>query len=95
MRYRSPLALMQELKALGASNPLADRPARPGTRTLLAAAASAYETLAADPDGRVRATLEIVWLSGWAAHESQQQPLKPGSAEVNLGQVLGDKSRGS
>ena len=93
VRYRSPLALMQELKALGASNPLADHPARLATRNLIAAASNAYETIAADPDGRVRATLEIVWLSGWSAHESQQQPLKPGSAEISLTQVLSDKSR--
>lgn len=93
VRYGSPLALMAELKALGASNPLADRPSRPATRTLLAAASAAYEAIASDSDGRVRATLEIVWLSGWAAHESQQTPLKPGSAQINLGQVLGDKSK--
>ena len=84
---------MAELKTLGASNPLADRPSRPATRALLAAATAAYEAIAADPDGRVRATLDIVWLSGWAAHESQQVPLKPGSAEIDLGRVLGDKSK--
>jgi hypothetical protein len=93
VRYASPLALMRELKRLGAQNPLADRPPRPATRNLVATASNAYETIAADRDGRVRATLEIVWLSGWAAHESQQQPLAPGSAQVHLGQVLGDKSR--
>ena len=93
VRYRSPLALMQELKALGASNPLADRPARFATRNLIAAASNAYEELAADPDGRVRVTLDIVWLSGWAAHESQQQPLKPGSAKASLREALGDKSK--
>jgi hypothetical protein len=93
VRYSTPLALMMELKALGASSPLADRPSRPATRALLAAASQAYEAIAADPDGRVRATLDIVWLSGWAAHESQQIPLKPGSAEINLGRVLGDKSK--
>lgn len=92
VRYRSPLALMQELKALGASNPLADHPPRPATRSLLLAASNAYEALAGEPDGKVRATLEIVWLSGWAAHESQPEPLKPGSARVSLRQVLGDKS---
>lgn len=88
IRYATPLALMRELKALGASNPLADRPRRPLTASQLAAAAAAYEAVAADPDGRVRATLEIVWMSGWAPHESQQKPLKPGSAEVSLTQVL-------
>ena len=50
---------------------------------------AAYERDFADPDGRVRATLEIVWLSGWAPHESQQKPLKPGSAEISLTRVLG------
>jgi len=89
VRYDSPLALMRELKRLGASNPLADRPDRLATPRLIAAAAAAYEQLAADPDGRVRATLEIVWLSGWAPHESQQKPLKPGSARISLTKVLG------
>jgi hypothetical protein len=89
VRYASPLALMRELKALGASNPLADRPHRMATPRLLSAAALAYEELAADADGRVRATLEIIWMSGWAPHESQQKPLKPGSAEISLTKVLG------
>jgi len=92
VRYANPLALMAELKALGASNPLAERPERPATRTLLAAAARHYERLAADPDGRVRATLEIIWMSGWAPHASQQKPLKPGSAEVSLAKILGRKT---
>src|SRR5690606_6037202 len=65
VRYATPFALMAELKALGAANPLMDRPRRPATRTLLAAAAQTYATRDADPDGRVRATLEIIWLAGW------------------------------
>lgn len=89
VRYSSPFALMSEIKALGASNPLIDRSRRPATPALLAAAANAYIVRDGDPDGRVRATLEIVWLSGWAPHESQQQPLKPGSATSRLGDVLG------
>lgn len=92
VRYQSPLSLMRELKALGASNPLADRPHRMATLKLIQAAAAAYESLAGDPDGRVRATLEIVWMSGWAPHESQQKPLKPGSAEISLTDIL--KPRG-
>lgn len=91
VRYASPLALMREVKSLGASNPLADRPERMATKMLIAAASSAYERLFADRDGRIRATLEILWLSGWAPHESQQQPLKPGSAEVSLTKVLKTK----
>ena len=61
------------------------------TTSLLAAASAAYEALARDPDGRVRATLEIVWMSGWAPHESQQKPLKPGSAEVSLTRSAGQR----
>ena len=92
VRYQNPLALMAELKAIGASNPLAERPGRFATRNLLAAASSAYTAIAADPDGRIRATLEIVWLSGWSPHDSQQKPLAPGSAKVSLKQVLGKKA---
>lgn len=90
VRYQSPLSLMRELKALGASNPLADRPHKMATLKLIQAASAAYEALAADSDGRVRATLEIVWMSGWAPHERQQKPLRPGSATVSLTKILGD-----
>ncbi|QYO76409.1 methyltransferase domain-containing protein [Devosia salina] len=89
VRYGTPFALMAELKALGASNPLADRPRRFATRSLLAAAAEAYASRDSDPDGRVRATLEIIWLAGWVPHESQQKPLRPGSATVSMKDVLG------
>jgi len=92
VRYATPFALMAELKALGASNPLADRPRRFATRTLLSAAAQAYAERDSDPDGRVRATLEIVWLAGWVPHESQQKPLRPGSAKVSMKDVLGGQA---
>ncbi len=88
VRYSTPFALMAELKALGAANPLVDRPRRLATATLLTAAANAYQAHDADPDGRVRATLEIVWLAGWVPHESQQKPLKPGSATTRLADIL-------
>ncbi len=89
VRYANPFALMAELKALGAANPLVDRPRRFATRTLLSAAASAYAERDADPDGRIRATLEIIWIAGWVPHESQQKPLRPGSATTRLGDILG------
>lgn len=89
IRYGDALRLMRELKGLGAQNPLADRPDRMATRTLIGTAAAAYQELAGDPDGRVRATLEIIWLLGWAPHESQQKPLRRGSATVSLKDVLG------
>ncbi|WP_395819428.1 SAM-dependent methyltransferase [Devosia sp.] len=89
VRYASPFALMKEIRALGASNPLADRPGRLMTPRLLAAAAQTYAEEFSDPDGHIRATLEIIWMSGWAPDESQQKPLKPGSAQVSLKDVLG------
>jgi len=92
VRYATPFALMLDLKALGASNPLADRPRRLASPALLSAAAAAYAERDSDPDGRVRATLEIIWLSGWVPHESQQQPLRPGSAKVSLAEILGKKT---
>lgn len=88
VRYANAFALMAELKTLGAANPLADRPRRFATRNLLAQAAAAYQEASADSDGRVRATLEVIWLAGWVPHESQQKPLRPGSAKVSLGELL-------
>ena len=88
VRYANAFALIAELKALGAANPLADRPRHFATRTLLAAAATAYQEAAGDADGRVRATLEVIWLAGWVPHESQQKPLRPGSAKISLGDLL-------
>jgi SAM-dependent methyltransferase len=88
VRYADTLALMRELKALGAANPLHDRARRPATRSLVLAAEAAYRQNHADADGRLRATLELLWLSGWAPHESQQQPLKPGSAKISLTRAL-------
>ncbi len=84
VRYGDVLALMRDLRAFGGANALADRSRRPLRREVLARAASAYAEAFADPDGRLRATFDIVWLSGWAPHESQPTPLKPGSATTRL-----------
>ena len=92
LRYASPMHLMAELKTLGASNPLADRHTKMVTKPHLAGAVEAYNLLARDGDGRVRATLEIIWMSGWGPDESQQKPLKPGSAKISLTQILGHKN---
>lgn len=93
IRHADPLALMRDIKALGAANPMAETPNRLATPNLLAAALRDYAERASDPDGRVFATLEILWLSGWSPHESQQKPLRPGSAQMNLKDVLGDKTK--
>jgi SAM-dependent methyltransferase len=89
VRYPSALALMAELKAMGLANALVDRRRRLVTRRLLARAAASYEEAYSDPDGRVRATFDLVTLTAWAPAETQQKPLKPGSAQARLADALG------
>jgi len=89
VRYASPLALMHDLRRMGATNALFERSRRPLKRAVLARMMETYGGRFADLDGRIRATFEIMWLSGWAPHESQQQPLKPGSAQRRLADALG------
>lgn len=91
VRYASPVALMQDLRRMGATNPLAERRRRPLRRSTLLRALQIYTERFSDADGRVRATVEIVWLSGWSPHESQQKPLRPGSATMRLADALGTK----
>jgi SAM-dependent methyltransferase len=91
VRYGSPLALMHDLRRMGAANPLVERSRRPLRRGTLGRMTDIYVERFADSDGRIRATFEIVWLSGWAPHESQQKPLAPGSARRRLADVLGTK----
>jgi SAM-dependent methyltransferase len=90
-RYPSPVALLHDLRRMGAANPLIECSRRPLKRATLARMIEIYGERFADRDGRVRATFEIVWLSGWAPHASQQQPLAPGSARRRLADALGTK----
>ena len=89
VRYDSVFALMHDLRRMGATNALIDRRRTPLKRATLMRMAEIYGERFADEDGRVRATFEIVWLSGWAPHPSQQQPLRPGSAKARLADALG------
>ncbi len=91
VRYDDVFALMRDLRRMGATNVLTERRRMPLKRATLQRMAEIYAARFADPDGRLRATFEIVWLSGWAPHESQQQPLKPGSARQRLADALGAK----
>jgi SAM-dependent methyltransferase len=89
VRYGDPIALMRDLRAMGMTNPLVERGRVPLRRATLLRAAEVYAERFADPDGRLRASFDLVWLSGWAPHESQQQPLRPGSAKTRLADALG------
>lgn len=95
VRYESMFGLLRDLRAMGATSALLDRSRKPATRQLFARAAEIYGERFSDPDGRIRATFALVWLSGWAPHASQQQPLKPGSGQVSLAEVLGTKEGSS
>lgn len=88
VRYDHIFALMRDLKAMGMANPLNGRSRRPVSRRFFLRAAELYAERFADPDGRIRATFSIVFVSGWAPHESQQKPLKPGSAKMRLADAL-------
>ena len=84
VRYDSAFALMADLRRMGATNVLVERRRTPTRRATLLRMAKIYAERFADPDGRIRATFDVIWLSGWAPHESQQKPLKPGSAKASL-----------
>jgi SAM-dependent methyltransferase len=88
-RYDSAFALMQDLRRMGATNVLIERRRTPLRRATLMRAAEIYAARFADQDRRVRATFDVVWVSGWAPHPDQQQPLRPGSARARLADALG------
>jgi SAM-dependent methyltransferase len=89
VRYGSAFALMHDLRRMAATNALVERRRTPSRRATLMRMAEIYAERFADPDGRLRATFEIVWLAGWVPHPSQQQPLRPGSAKARLADALG------
>jgi SAM-dependent methyltransferase len=88
VRYSDMFALIADLRAMGATNALDARSRRPMRREILTRAAALYAERFADPDGRVRATFDLVWLAAWAPHESQPKPLEPGSATMRLADAL-------
>jgi SAM-dependent methyltransferase len=88
VRYDSVFSLMHDLRRMGATNILVERRRMPTRRTTMLRMADIYRERFSDPDGRIRATFDIVWLSGWAPHENQQKPLKPGSAKVSLAEAV-------
>ena len=95
VRYSSPFILMGELRRMGATNVLTERRRTPLRRATLKRMAEIYAQRFADAGGKIRATFEIIWLSGWAPHESQQVPLRPGSAQARLADALGTREIGT
>ena len=89
VRYSNMFALMADLRAMGMTSALIARQRKFATRSFFLRAAEIYAERFSDPDGRIRASFPVVYLSGWAPHESQQKPLKPGSAKASLAAALG------
>jgi SAM-dependent methyltransferase len=88
VRYGDMFGLMRDLRAMGWTNALVARTRSPLRRDVLFRAGEVYAERFADVDRRLRATFDLVWLAGWAPHESQPKPLKPGSATVRLEDAL-------
>lgn len=86
--YGKLMSLVSDLRDLGLTNVLAARDTRPLTRNWLTQLNESYAAHFARADGKLQATFEIVWMTGWAPHESQQKPLKPGSAKMRLADAL-------
>ncbi len=86
--YRDAFHLMHDLRAMGEGNALQARLRRPTRRGVLIRAAEIYADRFATPDGLIPATFEIICLTGWAPHDSQQKPLRPGSAAARLADAL-------
>jgi SAM-dependent methyltransferase len=88
VRYASLFGLIADLRAMGLTSTLTGRNRKPLNRAFWARAAQLYAERHADADGRIRATFNIIWVSGWVPDASQQKPLRPGSATVSLKDVL-------
>jgi SAM-dependent methyltransferase len=93
VRYDNAFALMQDLRRMGATNILLERRRTPTRRATLLRMAQIYAERFADPDGRIRASYDVIWLSGWAPHHSQPKPLKPGSAKASLEEAVKRKMK--
>jgi len=87
VKYRNINALMRDIRAMGEGNSLTTRPRNFTGRNLFSAAAESYETHFGTPDG-LPASFEIIYLTGWAPSNTQQVPLRPGSAVARLADAL-------
>jgi hypothetical protein len=90
VRYSTMFDLMKDLRAMGASNALASRSRKPLKKSVIVRAAQLYAERFGQADGKIPATFSFLWLSGWAPDESQQKPLKPGSAKASLAKALSE-----
>ncbi len=86
--YENAFKLLADLRGMGETDAAMARPRGFTRKALFLRMAEIYQERYAGPDGRIAATFEVIWLHGWAPHETQQQPLRPGSAEARLADAL-------
>ncbi|MCR9212973.1 MAG: methyltransferase domain-containing protein [Proteobacteria bacterium] len=89
LKYQDPFALMRELRGLGETNALMSRLKSFTGRRVIMRAAELYIDRFSDPEGRVPASFQVIYLAGWSPHESQQKPMARGSGKINLKDILG------
>lgn len=92
-RYGNAFVLMRDLRKMGETNVLVDRPRTPGSKGLFVKAAEAYAHAFADEDRRIPATFEVIHFAGWAPHPDQPRPKRPGSATHRLADALGAEEK--
>ncbi len=86
--YEHPLKLMRELRSMGEANALIGRSKNFMRRDVLMKACEIYARDFSNDDGRIRATFQIIYITGWHPHKSQQKPAKRGSATMRLEDAL-------
>ena len=86
--YENAFKLMADLRAMAETNAVLERSKTPMRRATLMRVAELYSEKFTDDGGRIVATFQIVTLTAWAPHASQQKPLRPGSAKVKLADAL-------
>lgn len=94
VRYENPLKLLADLRGMGESNSVAERRKGLTRRATLMRAMQLYQDEFGGADGRVPATFHLLWMHAWAPHESQQKPLRPGSAQARLADALNSEEIG-
>jgi NADH dehydrogenase [ubiquinone] 1 alpha subcomplex assembly factor 5 len=86
--YADLPALLRDLRGMGETNALQARPNKPLTRAAFAQADELYRRRHGDREGRLKVTFQVIYLTGWSPHESQQKPLRPGSAKARIADAL-------
>ncbi|MCB1784160.1 MAG: methyltransferase domain-containing protein [Alphaproteobacteria bacterium] len=89
--YSDIFALMHDLRAMGENNTIQARDKTPPGKTFFMDTAVRYHNEHQEPDQRIPASFEIIFMIGWAPHASQQKPLPPGSAKHSLAEALSTK----